>query len=254
MRAQNRKVLLIMDNAPSHGHPELSHVKIHFLPPTTTSHLQPLDAGIIQCFKGHYRRSHLRHIVDLMDNNKPPAVLVNEAIRFIKKAWDSVSVETIRNCWYHSGLISRDVTQVAPQDVDRTIQADSEFNDLLTRVYSELDTDPDMRLTVRELVNMDQNVENSETVSEDTIIESITGKPSDDDEDSCDQSEILLPPPPPTASQARNALETVIRFFESQSTTMESDMTKLFTVQQNIKNCEVASKQQTKLMDYFKRV
>ena len=44
-----------------------------------------------------------------MDNNKPPAVLVNEAIRFIKKAWDSVSVETIRNCWYHSGLISRDL-------------------------------------------------------------------------------------------------------------------------------------------------
>ena len=47
MRAQNRKVLFIMDNAPGHGHPELSHVKIHFLPPTTTSHLQPLDAGII---------------------------------------------------------------------------------------------------------------------------------------------------------------------------------------------------------------
>ena len=63
-----------MDNAPSHGHPELSHVKIHFLPPTTTSHLQPLDASIIQCFKGHYRHSHIRHKVDLMENNKPPAV------------------------------------------------------------------------------------------------------------------------------------------------------------------------------------
>ena len=111
-----------------------------------------------------------------------------------------------------------------------------------------------MRLTVPEFVNMDQNVENSETVSEDAIIESITGKPSDDDKDSCDQSETLLPPPPPTASQARNALETVIRFFESQNTTTESDMTKLFTVEQNIKNCEVASKRQTKLMDYFKHV
>ena len=80
--AKNRKVLLIMDNAPSHGHPEFSHVKIHFLPPTTTSHLQPLNTGFIQCFKGHCRCSHLRHIVNLMDN-KPPAVLVNEAIWFI---------------------------------------------------------------------------------------------------------------------------------------------------------------------------
>ena len=85
-------------------------------------------------------------------------MLVNEAIRFIRKAWDSVSVETISNCWYHSGLISHDVTQVAPRDVDRTIQADSEFNDLLTHVYSELDTDPDMRLTVSEFVNMGKNV------------------------------------------------------------------------------------------------
>jgi hypothetical protein len=39
-------------------------VEIHLLPPTTTSHLQPLDAGIIQCFKGHYRRQHLWHLVD----------------------------------------------------------------------------------------------------------------------------------------------------------------------------------------------
>ena len=69
-----------------------------------------------------------------MDNNKPPAVLVNKAIRLIKKAWDSVYVETIRNCWYESGLISHKVTQVAPRDVDHTIQADSEFNNLLTHV------------------------------------------------------------------------------------------------------------------------
>jgi hypothetical protein len=60
---------VIMDNAPSHSVPNLSNVEIHFLPPTTTSHLQPLDAGIIQCFKGHYRRQHLRHLVDCIDND-----------------------------------------------------------------------------------------------------------------------------------------------------------------------------------------
>jgi hypothetical protein len=52
------KVLLILDNAPVHVRKELenSHpnVKVVFLPPNTTSLIQPLDQGIIKTFKSHY--------------------------------------------------------------------------------------------------------------------------------------------------------------------------------------------------------
>jgi len=54
MYRENRKILLLVDNAPTHAinNPELlTHIKVHFLPPNTTSHLQPLDAGIIHSFK-----------------------------------------------------------------------------------------------------------------------------------------------------------------------------------------------------------
>ncbi len=54
MRLQNRKILLLIDNAPVHIVDEdvnLTNVTIHFLPPNTTSHLQPCDAGIINSFK-----------------------------------------------------------------------------------------------------------------------------------------------------------------------------------------------------------
>ena len=54
MRLQNRKILLLVDNAPVHIVNEdvnLTNVTIHFLPPNTTSHLQPCDAGIINSFK-----------------------------------------------------------------------------------------------------------------------------------------------------------------------------------------------------------
>ena len=42
-----RKVLLLVDNAPTHVDIELSNVHVHFLPPNTTSHLQPLDVRFI---------------------------------------------------------------------------------------------------------------------------------------------------------------------------------------------------------------
>jgi len=54
MRRQNRKILLLADNAPTHLLDEtvqLSNINVRFLPPNTTAHLQPLDAGIINSFK-----------------------------------------------------------------------------------------------------------------------------------------------------------------------------------------------------------
>lgn len=97
MKLKGRKVLLLLDNAPSHIVPRsededdaaphcLSNVEIHFLPPATTSHMQPMDAGVIQAFKCHYRRQQVQHIVDAIDANRPPHVALNDAIRFAKHA------------------------------------------------------------------------------------------------------------------------------------------------------------------------
>ena len=54
MKNQNRKILLLIDNAPVHIINDtilLTHITIHYLPPNTTAHLQPADAGIINSFK-----------------------------------------------------------------------------------------------------------------------------------------------------------------------------------------------------------
>ncbi len=53
LRMINRKVLLLVDNAPSH--PEvanLTHIRVEKLPKNTTSLIQPCDAGIIKNLKG----------------------------------------------------------------------------------------------------------------------------------------------------------------------------------------------------------
>uniref|UniRef100_U9SKN9 DDE-1 domain-containing protein n=1 Tax=Rhizophagus irregularis (strain DAOM 181602 / DAOM 197198 / MUCL 43194) TaxID=747089 RepID=U9SKN9_RHIID len=54
MRAQNRNIILLVDNAPTHSlyeNTSLTNITIEFLPPNTTAHLQPCDQGIINSFK-----------------------------------------------------------------------------------------------------------------------------------------------------------------------------------------------------------
>lgn len=54
MRAQNRNILLLVDNAPTHALYEnttLTNIVIEYLPPNTTAHIQPCDQGIINSFK-----------------------------------------------------------------------------------------------------------------------------------------------------------------------------------------------------------
>lgn len=63
----NFKILLLIDNAPLHPAFSLidinENVQILFLPPNTTSLIQPLDQGIIRAFKALYikRSFHLIH-------------------------------------------------------------------------------------------------------------------------------------------------------------------------------------------------
>ena len=57
MQRQKRNILLLIDNAACHSLYEdtnLSNITVHYLPPNTTAHLQPCDAGIIYSFKVNF--------------------------------------------------------------------------------------------------------------------------------------------------------------------------------------------------------
>lgn len=114
MRISGRHIALVTDNCPTHPHPEcppanftgvhpgpLTNVTMIYLPPNTTSHLQPLDQGIIKSFKAAYRRQYAEHMVQHFNVHgvAPQKIDILQAIHMIADAWDAVSVSTIVHCW-----------------------------------------------------------------------------------------------------------------------------------------------------------
>ena len=58
MRKRERKIALVLDNCTAHPSvSDLTNVKLVLLPPNTTAKTQPIDAGVIRCFKAHYRKN-----------------------------------------------------------------------------------------------------------------------------------------------------------------------------------------------------
>lgn len=72
-KTPGRKGALLLDNCSTHGSaeslPKLSNVEIIFLPPNTTSKVQPLDAGVIDAMNVKYRLMQLERALDLVDEN-----------------------------------------------------------------------------------------------------------------------------------------------------------------------------------------
>ncbi|XP_030435481.1 tigger transposable element-derived protein 1-like [Gopherus evgoodei] len=80
------KTLLILDNAPGHP-PSLDDmhldIQVVFLPPNTTSLLQPMDQGFITSFKAHYLRSSFAQAIRETEKQGGPT---------LKEFWQSVSI------------------------------------------------------------------------------------------------------------------------------------------------------------------
>lgn len=128
MRADRRRVLLLLDNASPHRvYGPLSNVTIAMLPPNTTAHLQPADAGIIRQFKSQVRKQQTQHVLQQINHilehesentqalNKIYDVDVLTAMMWAQEAWARVSPANIANCWRHTHILSDDVYELIEQ-------------------------------------------------------------------------------------------------------------------------------------------
>jgi hypothetical protein len=121
-RLARAEVTLLMDNSSTHGLPQdatsciweedclrlrgfkMSNTMAIFLPANTTSHIQPLDGGIIVNYKTKFRRLFIRWIITMLDggharDSEAARPNMRQAIEWSRSAWDQVTPETIKNCW-----------------------------------------------------------------------------------------------------------------------------------------------------------
>ena len=109
VKQQNKHVALLIDNAPSHIFQglELSNTSIIALPPNMTSRIQPMDAGIIQSFKCHYRQRFVGFKIEQADlaPEERKRLDVLGAINFALQAWAEVEPGSISNCFLHTNVL-----------------------------------------------------------------------------------------------------------------------------------------------------
>jgi hypothetical protein len=109
MKRQNRQILLLLDNAPSHAVAsiELTNITVLFFPPNTTSQIQPMDAGIIAAFKKRYRTFQIGHALDKDAAGEQNIYKVDilKAMKWCTDAWKMLAPVSIRNCWLHTCLL-----------------------------------------------------------------------------------------------------------------------------------------------------
>ena len=109
MEKMKRKAILCIDNAPSHifDDSNLTNTKIVFLPPNLTSHIQPMDAGIIWAFKAHYHQLFILRALEHYENGQEAVYHIDqlEGMNLTVEAWSYISSKTVANCWKHAGIL-----------------------------------------------------------------------------------------------------------------------------------------------------
>lgn len=240
MCAANRNVLLLIDNASSHVPLPFSNVKIHFLPPNTSAVLQPLDAGIIKSFKGHYRRNFLRWLLAQIEADTGVKNLdVLSCIAFVLDAWNEVTDIAIRNCWAYTGIVNapRMASFKQQNGPHREFQV-SELDDLIQQLSLD---DP---LTAASYISVDEDVETegpAELENEPEYEESKENDDSDLEEDDYEETSVL---------SHREAMDAVTKL-AVYATLNEIDASKLKSIFDHCRTSLIRSMKQTTIDAFF---
>lgn len=199
---QGRKVVLIVDNCPAHGQVEgLKSISLEFLPANVTAVIQPMDQGVIQNIKVHYRRQLLHRMLLCADTEKCYNVDLLAAIHILAHAWEQVQATTIQRCFHHAGFQALEPVpheEESPADAD----ADAVFNQAV----------PSAPFTRQDYETIDESVQTCREETLEELIAEVQAADQPSSSDECD--DIITSAVVPPDSAAKEAVELLQHYFE----------------------------------------
>ena len=276
LRKESCFIILFMDNAGCHPEDvagKYSNVKVVFLPPNTTSVLQPLDLGIIKNFKVYYRKLLLCHILSKIEecntaSEVVQSVTILNAVRWVAQAWEKVTPETIKKCFRKAGILNREFQIVArvsesDDDEDPFVELDSGNSDMedLENLISQVQ-DGDSSCSVEEFVSGDSDLPVCQDIFSDKweqqFLDQITKNPSSElteetgssESESEAEDEQDVEPRLKSLKEVIHALEEVSSFLDYKGYTDEAyETSKLVNSVAQLHSLKSA--RQTTIKEYF---
>ena len=179
-RRLEEKALLLLDNC--RAHPPANMLRsadgkfcVMFMPPNTTSIIQPLDQGIISSFKRHYRTDLVKEIVlsDMDVTQFLKKFYLKEMFHVAGRAWDKVTATTIHNCWME-GLAPAFPTHLdEPIDDEDSVEftgfTDEEIREAEDKLQDHLEDDQTLASFVDRWADIDNTCAVDEPLTSDQI-------------------------------------------------------------------------------------
>ncbi|UYV73765.1 TIGD4 [Cordylochernes scorpioides] len=252
MAGQHRQIILLLDNCGAHP-PDmqgLTNTRIAFLPPNTTSMLQPCDQAIIRNFKMIYRTRLMRKYLTAYDAGTALTINLKQAVDIISVAWNDVLPATISNCWHHSGIIKSDVSSPldTPQPATQMWEQQSLFDRMKEVLKIPLEMDFDS------YADADNDVVTNAMLSDVEIVESILQAKEEEETDQVDEEVdpiVHIPHP----KEVLESIQTLRLFLQCQdeSKSLHRHLSDLDNIEKSVQHLLLTSKCQNKITNYFSK-
>ena len=216
-RGLPESAILLVDNAPSHPNVNVlqsddGEISCIYLPPNTTSLIQPMDQGVLENIKRRYKRDLLLRLLNddvgsLNIAEFSKTLNIKDAVLMSAKSWDEVDVSSIAKSW-NKLLKCTDESDRNSDGARDDVDVDSLLNDM--EVPSEE--------KIMEWLRADEGDPGYQEFTEEEII-SIAREENEGaltNEDADDDDEII----PPTVSHATacQSIQTLLTYLEQQPT------------------------------------
>src|SRR6185312_13633770 len=188
----------------------------------TTSHLQPLDVGVIKSFKAHYKRNYCQHILKPFEEGKDinkEKVNIKEAVDYLADAWENVSSDMIFNCWVKTGILPStndndiaNTTQIQQDILDNEVADTNQFIEDLGAASDKPLAAP-LADALNDFCDLKKEILTEDVLNENDIIKLIQEEMNEEKNNSDDsEDELVLV----SLDDAIKSLQTWVTFFEQQ--------------------------------------